>query len=181
MTFITYFITFDGLFLKVPKHYHLNFRLAKKRLILNEEIRAERVRLLDERGEQIGIVTLSIALEKAREKGLELALVATHPENPVCKFMDYGKYQYEQKKQQRKQQSKAKKADIKGIRLGLQTGQHDMEVKVNAAKKFLAKGHPLKVQLQLKGRQMMYKDLAVGKIKEFAEMLSRNPKDTRLR
>ena len=102
MTFITYFITFDGLFLKVPKHYHLNFRLAKKRLILNEEIRAERVRLLDERGEQIGIVTLSIALEKAREKGLELALVATHPENPVCKFMDYGKYQYEQKKQQRK-------------------------------------------------------------------------------
>lgn len=143
-----------------------------KRLVLNEAIRADNVRLLDEHGEQIGIVPLSTALAKAREKELELALIAVHPETPVVKFLDYGKYKYEQNKQLRKQQSKAKKADVKGIRLGLQTGLHDMEVKATAAKKFLAKGHPLKVQLQLKGRQMMHKDLAMEKIKEFANMLS---------
>lgn len=143
-----------------------------KRLILNGDIRADKVRLLDESGEQIGIVPLSVALEQAREKELELALVATHPETPVVKFLDYGKHQYEQKKMKQKQQSRAKQADVKGIRLGLNTGQHDMEVKMKAAQKFLSKGHQIKVQLQLKGRQMMYKPQAVEKIKEFAAMLT---------
>jgi len=146
--------------------------LAKKKLILNEQIKANTVRLLAENGDQIGIMPLAEALEKARDEGLDLALVATHPENPVCKLLDYGKHQYKQKRMKAAQKAKAKKADVKGIRLGLNTGQHDIEVKIKAAKKFLSKGHPLKVQLQLKGRQMMYKANAVEKIKEFAQLLS---------
>lgn len=143
-----------------------------KKLILNEQIRANNVRLLAEDGTQLGIVPLKEALEKAKEEGLDLALVATHPETPVCKLLDYGKHQYKQSKQKAAQKAKAKKADVKGIRLGLNTGQHDIEVKIKKAQKFLSKGHPLKIQLQLKGRQMMYKPQAIEKIKEFAEMLA---------
>ncbi len=143
-----------------------------KRLILNEQIKANNVRLLDEDGTQMGIVPLHVALEKAKERELDLALVAVHPEHPVCKLLDYGKHQYKQSKQKSKQKAKAKKADVKGIRIGLNTGQHDIEVKIKAARKFLGKGHPLKVQLQLKGRQMMYKANAVEKVKEFAQLLA---------
>ena len=146
--------------------------MAKRKLILNEQIRANEVRLLDEDGSQLGIVPFKEALEKAKERELDLALVATHPTHPVCKLLDYGKHQYKQAKKKQQQKQKAKKADIKGIRIGLNTGEHDIEVKLKAAKKFLDKGHPLKVQLQLKGRQMMYKKQAMEKIKKFGEMLS---------
>lgn len=152
--------------------YNLIFSLVKKKLILNGSIRADKVRLLDEDGTQIGIVPLAVALAKAKERELDLALVATHPEAPVCKLIDYGKHQYKQKKEKSRQKLKAKKADVKGIRIGLNTGQHDIEVKLKSARKFLGKGHPLKVQLQLKGRQMMYKSHAVERTKEFAELLA---------
>ena len=146
--------------------------MAKKKLILNEQIKANNVRLLAEDGTQIGLMPFAEALQRAKDEELDLALVATHPETPVCKLLDYGKHQYKQKRQKAVQKSKAKKADVKGIRIGLNTGQHDIEVKLKAARKFLSKGHPLKVQLQLKGRQMMYKADAVERVKEFAELLT---------
>lgn len=138
---------------------------------MNEQIRANNVRLLDDDGAQLGIMTLQKALEIAKEKGLELALVAVHPETPVCKLLDYGKHQYKQSKLESQQKAKQKKHEIKGIRLGFNTGENDLQIKMKMAKGFMEKGHPIKVQLQLRGREMAYKDLAIAKAKQFVEML----------
>ncbi len=143
-----------------------------KRLILNEQIKAENVRLLDEDGTQLGIMPFAKALELARSKEVELALVAVHPETPVCKLLDYGKHQYQQNKLASQQKTRQKKHEIKGVRIGFNTSEHDLEVKINMALGFLKKNHPIKVQLQLRGREMAYKNFALDKAKKFAEMLA---------
>lgn len=112
------------------------------------------------------------ALALAKENGLDLILVAPNINPPVCKIMDYGKYLYKEKKAERKQKASQKQSEVKGIRLSLRTGEHDIEVKVNRSRKFLSERHSLKIQLILKGREITHLDLAREKMLKFAEKLA---------
>jgi len=119
----------------------------------------------------MGIVSIEKALALAEEKGLDLAEVAPNVNPPVCKILDYGKYQYYQKKIETKHRKMQKKAEIKGIRLGFKTGDHDIATKTNQAKKFLSEGNTVKIALIFKGREAMYKNLAEEKMMKFFEGL----------
>ncbi len=107
----------------------------------------------------------------AQEAELDLVEVAPQANPPVCRIMDFGKYLYKQKKQLQKQRSKAKKHEVKGIRLSLRTDKHDIETKVKKARKFLEQGHSLKVALIFKGRELSHFDLAVAKMEEVKKQL----------
>lgn len=109
------------------------------------------------------------ALQLAREKDLDLAEVSPNSNPPVCKIMDYGKYQYHQKKIDTKHRKMQKKTEIKGVRLGFKTGEHDIDVKAKQARKFLEAGNSVKVSLIFKGRESVYKDLAKEKMLSFYE------------
>lgn len=125
--------------------------------------------MIGENGEQLGIVSLEQALIMAREKDLDLAEVAPNMNPPVCKILDYGKYQYHQNKIEAKHRRMQKKMEVKGVRLGFKTGDHDMLTKANQAKKFLAAGNSVKVSLVFKGREIMYKELGRDKMLKFFE------------
>lgn len=109
------------------------------------------------------------ALKLAQDQGLDLAEVAPNVNPPVCKILDYGKYQYHQKKIETKHKKMQKKTEVKGVRMGFKTGEHDIMVKARQAEKFLKAGNPVKVVLIFKGREAAYKDLAEVKMTKFYE------------
>ena len=125
--------------------------------------------VIDENGGQLGLLKIQEALDMAQEKEMDLVEVSPLANPPVCKIIDYGKFQY----QQSRSQQKAKKIETKVIRLSLGIGQHDLEVKKKQAIKFLDQGHNVKIELRLKGREkaFIFKDKAKGVIKQFLESL----------
>jgi len=110
-----------------------------------------------------------VAIAKAQEKGLDLVEVSPNTEPPVCKFTDFGQFQYSKSKKQKEQ--KKKKIEIKGIRLSLKIGKHDVDFRVKQAEKFLKQGDKVKIELNLKGREKAHKDLAQDVIKNFIEAI----------
>ncbi len=119
----------------------------------------------------MGIMSIEKARKVAEDAGLDLAEVAPNVNPPVCKVLDYGKYQYHQKKVETKHRKMQKKTEVKGVRMGFKTGVHDMEVKARQAKKFLEAGNSVKVSLIFRGRENIYKDLARDKMLKFTEQL----------
>lgn len=146
-------------------------KIAKK-LRVNQQIKVPTVRLIADDESQLGIMAIEKALALAEEKGLDLVEVAPKANPPVCKVIDYGKYLYHQKKIDQKHRKMQKKSEMKGIRLSMRTDQGDMDIKVKRAKKFLAEGNSLKVQLIFKGREMQHKDLGFEKMNQLKEMLA---------
>jgi len=127
------------------------------------------VRLIDEAGEQLGIVSVQEALTKAKEVEMDLIEVSPNTNPPVCKIMDYGKYQYRQNKIEQKHKRMQKQTEVKGIRLSFRTDDHDLETKINQAVKFLKDRNIVKVALIFKGREVAYAHLAKEKMDKFAE------------
>ena len=130
------------------------------------------MRLINEKNEQLGVVTLQKALEMAKESGLDLALVSPFVKPPVARILDYGKYLYRQKKQQQSQKSSQFKSEIKGIRLSVRTGDHDLQVKIRQAQKFLEKRFLVKITLIFRGREKSHIGLAKEKIDKIISALA---------
>jgi translation initiation factor IF-3 len=128
--------------------------------------------LIDGQGKNIGEIDTLKALELARESELDLVEVSPKAIPPVCKIMDYGKYQYQQSKQSRLSQARQKKVEIKGIRIGLKTDEHDLDFKRNQADKFLGKGNKVKIEVILRGREKMHRDLARKNLESFISQIS---------
>lgn len=126
---------------------------------MNQEISANTVRLIGVDGEQLGVVSRNDALEQARQAGYDLAEIAPNAEPPVVKILDWGKYRYEQTKQQQKSRKNQKLVEVKTVRLGLKIGDHDFNVKLARARKFLTEGHKVKVSLLFRGREITHPDL----------------------
>ncbi|MBU1089956.1 translation initiation factor IF-3 [Patescibacteria group bacterium] len=141
------------------------------RPIMNERIFAQEIFVVGSDGEKLGVMKKEEALAKAREEELDLILVAPKARPPVAKILDFGKWQYEQKKSATKNRSSGKAKAMKGIRLGVRIAEGDLEVRVKRGREFLEKGHKLRVVLQFKGREMVHFDLALEKMKEFASRL----------
>lgn len=138
---------------------------------INERIRIREVRLIDAEGNQVGIVPTIDAQRMAREAGLDLVEVAPDSRPPVCKILNYGKYKYEQKKKQHT--SKGHHAKIKEVRLRPGTDEHDYQVKLKRARKFLEQGDKVQLVLMFRGRQMVHKEIG----RQLMERLVRDVQD----
>lgn len=121
---------------------------------MNEQIRISPIRLIGAAGEQLGIVPTAQAMEMAREAGLDLVEVAATDRPPVCKIMDYGKERYEKSRKQNKQ--KTHQAKLKEIRVRPKTGDHDVDTKVNQARKFLEHKDKVQVNVLFRGREIQH-------------------------
>ncbi len=141
-----------------------------KKILVNNQIKAREIRLIDETGKQLGIVPFEKAAQIAIERKLDLIQVTKKVKPPVCRLGDYGKYLYREKKKEKTTQ-KQKGGELKGIRLTFNISQHDLETRVRQAEKFLAKGNKIRVELPLKGRQKALQNFAKGKIDKFIENL----------
>ena len=128
--------------------------------ILNRNIRAKEVRLIDDEGNNHGVIATSKALLMAEDKGLDLILVSPNQEPPVAKILDYGKYKYETEKRAKEAKKKQHTVDIKEIKVRYKIDVHDYNVKINAIKKFIAAGNKVKVVVMLRGREMQHSNLA---------------------
>ncbi|HIA80331.1 MAG TPA: translation initiation factor IF-3 [Candidatus Marinimicrobia bacterium] len=126
---------------------------------LNNDIRAEEVRLISEDGEQLGIVPTPDALERAKEFGLDLMEVAPNADPPVCKILNYGKLKYEEKKKLQNSKKKQHVIKVKEIRFRPRIDEHDLMTKMNMGRKFLNEGFKLKVTLMFRGRELSRIDL----------------------
>ena len=118
------------------------------------------------------MVPIYQALKMAQEKGLDLIEVAAKVSPPVCKIADFGKFQYQKEKQARQSKTQQKKTGLKGIRIGFNTAQHDLEMKVHQSQNFLDKGYKVRIEIILRGRQKAFGYLAKQKIEQFKSMLS---------
>lgn len=136
---------------------------------LNQQIRVPEVRVIDEQGEQIGIMSTSEALRLADEQGVDLIEVSPQAQPPVCRLMEFGKFQYQQSRQNK---NKAKKVDIKGIRLSLKIGQHDIATKQKQVAKFLDQGHKVKIDLRLRGREKAFRGKGIEVVQQFINTLN---------
>ena len=126
---------------------------------INQEIRVKEIRLIDENGENNGVVNIKEALMLADEAGLDLIEISPQAVPPVCKIMDYGKYKYEQQKRKNEAKKNQKVVNIKELKLRPMIDVHDYEVKVKQAKKFLSQGDKVKFTIRFKGREMSANDM----------------------
>jgi len=146
-----------------------------KKLKINNQITAPELRVADETGRQIGVMSRDEALKLARERGLDLIEFAPMAKPPVARIMNYGKFAYREEKEERKQKAKQKKDALKVIRLNLNTGKNDLKIKAGRADSFLKEGLKVEVGLVLKGRakyQQTFSDLGKQKIEEFLKLIT---------
>ncbi len=137
----------------------------------NERIRFPNIRVIDSEGEQIGIITPKEALAIAQERGLDLVLVSETAEPPVCKIMDYGKYKYEQDKKQKEAKKKQHNADVKEVKMRYKIEEHDYNVRVKNAERFLKSGDKVKATVSFRGREIQHSNLAEQLLRRMASDL----------
>ena len=130
--------------------------------------------MIDDEGVNHGTVPTAKALQMARERDLDLVVVSANQAPPVAKILDWGKYKYETEKRAKEAKKKQHTVDVKEVKMRYKIDVHDYEVRLKAAKKFLAAGNKVKVVLRMKGRQQSYKSTAVDVVKKFYSMLEAN-------
>tara|TARA_B100000674_G_scaffold83799_1_gene58091 strand:- start:237 stop:740 length:504 start_codon:yes stop_codon:yes gene_type:complete len=136
---------------------------------VNYKIRSNEVQLITHEGENIGIVPIGEAINRAQEVGLDLIEIAPNVKPPVCKIIDYGKYKYELQKKASNAKKKQKVINLKEIKLRPNTDKHDYNFKIKAADKFLVKGDKVKFTIRFKGREMEYMEAANNLTKRIIE------------
>ncbi len=130
------------------------------------------MRVIDENGVQLGIMPPAEALKLAVARELDLVEVAPGAQPPVCRLMNFGKYQYEQTKRERQARRAQKQIEVKEVRLRPKTGDHDTEVRMRQARRFLEDGNKVKVRVRFRGREIYHPELATEILAEFAERLA---------
>ena len=140
-------------------------------LMINEEIRDREVRVVDQNGEQLGVMSSREALALAEERQLDLVKIAPQARPPVCKLMDYGKYRFEQSKKEREFRKNQKVITVKEVRLSATIEDHDIDVKFKNAVKFLKEGNKVKVTIRFRGRQITHSDIGRQVMNEFADRI----------
>jgi len=138
---------------------------------INERIRVPQVRLIDEKGEQVGVVPTFQALQMARERGLDLMEVSPNAAPPVCKICDYGKFKYEKKKKEHEARKKQTVIKVKEVQLRPQTEEHDLNYKFKNIRTFLEEGDKAKITIMFRGREITYVDQGHKMMRQLAEMV----------
>jgi translation initiation factor IF-3 len=145
--------------------------ISSKDQRVNEEIRAREIRLIDEKGAQVGVISVAEALQIARERGTDLVEVAPNADPPVCRLMNYGKFLYERAKKDREARKSQKQTEVKEIRLRPKIGEHDIAYKMRDARRFLQKGAKVKVRIRFRGREVTHPELAKELLDRVAQEL----------
>ncbi|MFS8524433.1 MAG: translation initiation factor IF-3 [Limnochordales bacterium] len=138
---------------------------------MNHQIRVREVRVIDENGEQLGILPTHEALAMAQERDLDLVEVAPNARPPVCRLMDYGKFRYEQSKREREARKRQKVLTLKEVRMSPKIDSHDLQIKMRNAERFLKDGDKVKITVRFRGREIVHADIARQKLTEMAEEL----------
>lgn len=138
----------------------------------NNDITASEVRVVDEDGEMKGVMSVPDAVKLAEEAGLDLVEVSPNAKPPVCKILDYGKYKYEQQKKASEARKKQKTVDVKEVKIRPGIEEHDYQVKMRNARKFLTNGDKVKVTMRFRGREMAHQDIGMDLLKRMVEELS---------
>ena len=140
-------------------------------LMINEEIRDREVRVVDQNGAQLGVMPVKQALDMAEEMQLDLVKIAPQARPPVCKIMDYGKYRFEQSKKEREFRKNQRVITVKEVRLSATIEDHDIDVKLKNAIKFLKDGNKVKATIRFRGRQITHSEIGRQVMTEFAERI----------
>lgn len=144
--------------------YHPNsegaFAISKTNYRVNDAIRVRKVRLIMPDGENVGVFDINEALHRAEEADLDLVEVAPQADPPVCRIMDYGKFQYEQAKKERLARKQQKVVEVKEIRLRPKTTDHHLSFKIRDARRWLEDGNKVKVRVRFRGRELDYPEIA---------------------
>ena len=138
---------------------------------VNEDIGVPQVRLVDENGEQVGVVLIDEALQRAADVQLDLVEVSPNAEPPVCKIIDYGKLKYQEQKKKNEARKKQKIIEVKEIKLRPNIDTHDYDVKMRSARRFIDDGDKVKVTLRFRGREMAHQDLGAQVLERVREEL----------
>ena len=121
-----------------------------------------RLRLVDERGDMVGIVTRNEALEMAAQAGLDLVEIAPNADPPVCKILDFGKFKYEEQKKKNEAKKKQKVIEVKEIKLRPSIDDHDYDVKMRSVTKFIGEGDKVKVTMRFRGRELAHQEIGMN-------------------
>ena len=152
------------------------------RVRINEAIRVKQVRVIDEEGNQLGILSPIDAMREANERGYDLVEVAPNGQPPVCRIMDYGKYKYQQAKRAKESKKHQHTVSIKEVKFRPKIGVHDFEYKINHAKEFLSEGNKVKITVMFRGREMAHPEFGHEILKrvmgELADMVIERPEPT---
>jgi len=147
------------------------YKISAEDLRVNEQIRAREVRIVDNDGEQIGVMPLKKGMSIAEEKGLDLVEVAPQAKPPVCKVMDYGKYKYEQAKKAKEAKKNQNVMKVKEVQMSVKIEEHDFNVKLDMARRFLNNKNKVKVRIRFRGREITHKEIGYDLMDKFAEEL----------
>ena len=134
----------------------------------NGQIRFPNIRIIDSDGNPLGIITPKEAMAIALEKNLDLVLVSETAKPPVCKIMDYGKYKYERDKKLKEAKKKQHNADVKEVKMRYKIEEHDYQVRVKNAQRFLKSGDKVKATISFRGREIQHSNLAIDLLKRMA-------------
>lgn len=151
------------------RHFHK--KQQKKYYEINYQINADNLRVINEKGEQVGVMSKNEALKKAQELGLDLVLIVPHAQPPVAKIIDFKKFLYQEEKKAKEAKKGVKKSITKDINLGLFIAEGDLLRLVEKGKEFLADGNQLRINLTLKGREIAKKQMAFDLINKFLRLL----------
>lgn len=138
---------------------------------INQNIRFPKIRVIDTEGDQLGIMSPREAMELAEERDLDLVLLSDKADPPVCRIMDYGKYKFEQEKKAREARKRQHNAEVKEVKMRYKIDDHDYQVRVNHAEKFLKAGDKVKATVMFRGREIQHADLAEKLLRRLAQDL----------
>lgn len=139
---------------------------------MNRQIRAREVRLINEDGENIGVIPIGRALEMAETSELDLVEVAPGADPPVCRIMDYGKFQYDKQKRERKARKQQKQVEVKEIQFGPKTDDHHLGFKVKNARKWIEDGMKVRVRIRFRGRENLHPEIGRERMEKIAKDMS---------
>jgi translation initiation factor IF-3 len=151
--------------------FHKKHEKNRRFFLLNERINVQLLRVIDEKNNQIGILSKEEALKKANEQEMDLVLIAPNANPPVAKIIDFKKFLYQLEKKEKEAKKGVKKGVVKDIQLSLFIGPADLERLINKGKEFLEEGHQLRISLTLKGREIVKKQMAFDLINRFISQL----------
>ena len=142
---------------------------------MNEKIRSKEVRLIDENGNNHGVVPTAKALEMADEAGLDLVVISPNQAPPVAKILDYGKYKYDMAKKAKEAKKKQHVVEVKEVKVRYKIDVHDYEVRLKNVRKFISQGNKVKIVVMLRGREMQHSNLALELAQKFIADLANDP------
>lgn len=143
---------------------------------VNNQITAPELRVIDDNGENLGVMQLEDAKNLAKGKGLDLIEISAKAVPPVARIMSYDKFRYQEEKKIKKQRASEKNVDLKQVQIGIGTAARDLELKAKLANNFMGEGHTVEIFMMLRGRQKANKDFAMEKMRAFQKLL--NPHKT---